>query len=54
MSRSVFKIIGKVVLALVLAFDIWVAVSWVEVFSKNLDMTPDYCDSNFFVVLTEV
>ena len=46
-------IIGKMLLALSIAFLIWMFVSWAEIVAHNTEQHPHYSDCNFFIVLTE-
>lgn len=45
------KAIKSFIAAAMLLFLIWFVVSWLEVVAKSLDVTPDYTDSNFFIVM---
>ena len=47
------KIISKTISVALVALTIWIAGSFIEVTSKNLDSNPTYSKTNFFVILTK-
>ena len=47
------KFITNTISIALVALSIWMASSFVEVISKNLDTNPTYSKSNIFVILTD-
>ena len=48
---SITKIVETIVLAISIAFILWLFVSWAEIVSKNLKPNPTYSEWNTFVLI---